>query len=174
MRKNLSIVTILLTIALSVNAQEVYRSEANAFMITLPAGWSAEPGQSAMVDIIARSPESPNISINVVVRESTVFDSLNIESAVDERFKNSIIDQYTKQFTNFVLLENGFTDVGSYRAFYIKYSCAMPEGGLFMAKQYFLINTSKLFIISTGSPEPVYSVHEPTFNEIVNSLKFIL
>jgi hypothetical protein len=156
------------------HAQEVYRSEDNAFMITFPAGWTAEQG-TPPVDVIARSAENPVTSVNIIVRESPAFENLTIETAVDEKFKNSIIEQYSAQFTNFVLIDNGFTDVSSYRAFYIKYTADNSVGtGRLLAIQYFLINSSKLYVISTGSPEADYSLNESMFNEIVSSFKFIL
>jgi hypothetical protein len=154
-------------------SQEVYRSEANAFMITFPAGWTAEQG-TAPVDVIARSADNPVTSVNIIVRESPAFENLTIETAVDDNFKNSIIEQYKVQFINFVLIESGFTDVSSYKTFYMIYTSDLPGGGTFKSKQYFLLNSSKLFIISTGSAEPDYTSIEPAFNEIVNSFKTIL
>lgn len=158
----------------SLISQESYRSEANAFVMTFPAGWTGERGENDVIDVIARDPEKENISVNVVVRQNPAFEGITIEQAVDDKFKQTIMEQYRAQFDNFVMLENGITDMAIYRAFYIKYSCSIPTGGTLIAKQYFLINASKLYIISTGAPEADYPAQESLFNGIVNSFAFIL
>lgn len=173
MRLTLGSIFILIYVFTSFS-QEAYRSEANAFVITFPAGWTGERGSTDIIDVIARDGEKENISINIVVRQNAAFDGITIEQAVDDKFKQTIIDQYTAQFDNFVMLENGITDMAIYKSFYIKYSCDIPAGGKLIAKQYFLINSSKLYIISTGAPEADYPAYEPIFNSTVNSFAFIL
>lgn len=151
-------------------SQEVYRSETNSFMISFPEGWEITK-ISTNIDFIAWY--DVNVNVNVAVKQSTVLKGLTIEEAADENFKNTMIRQYEKEVENFVLLESGIDSAGSHKAFYMKYTGKMPgEDGILMAKQYFLISDSKMYVITTGSPEAGYLFHESMFNEIVSSFKF--
>jgi hypothetical protein len=164
-------IVFLLLITASVLSQQVYESPSNGFKITVPGGWEITKGSTPMVEMVARLSE--NTSINIVIKQSSAFEGLTIEQAADESFKNTLVDQYSKQFENFSLLESGMTDMNTYRAFYFKYSCNNPNGGTLIAKQYFIISSAKLYIVSSGSPEGDYPYNEPVFIEIINSFTLL-
>jgi hypothetical protein len=168
--KQLSIL-ILIFISSPILAQQEYQSDTNSFKITFPSAWTVTKGTQPMVDV-SSTPDGIT-SINIVVRYDPLYADLSIEQLANEEFKASLVSQYEKAFTNFVLVSSGLDSAGTYTFYNFNYSADMPTGGRLLANQYFTLRNSKLYIISTGTPADESLNYETLFSQTLRSFTFV-
>lgn len=165
------LIVFLIFISLPLFAQQEYQSDTNSFKITFPSAWTVTKGTQPMVDV-SSTPDGIT-SINIVVQYNPLYANLSIEQLANEEFKESLVSQYEKAFTNFVLLNSGLDSTGAYTFYNFNYSADMPTGGRLLANQYFTLRNSKLYIISTGTPADESLKNELIFSQALKSFTFI-
>jgi hypothetical protein len=167
LKKILLIVFTVISVSFS---QEQFKSEKYGFEITFPKFWNVKEGTSAMVAVLASSGDIT--SINVVVKENESIGNVTVDEVNIEKFKDDLVSKYSAAFANFKELDYGKTTVNGYNALFFSYNCDIADKVL-KAKQYFIFNNAKMYVISTGCPDLESIQNESMFNDCLNTFKFI-
>jgi hypothetical protein len=170
MINRLTIVSFFL-LSLSCFSQQKFTSDEYGLEITFPDGWNVEKGTQSMVAVIARL--NNTTSINIIVQENDKWKDSRIEDMDKESFRNELEGKYKDHFKNFKTIDFGGTIVNGNNALYFVYNCDL-NNDVIHAKQYFIFNGDKIYVISTGCLESEYTNYfEIPFNECVNTFTFI-
>jgi hypothetical protein len=163
------IILLVLTFVSVSFSQQVFNSAGYEFEITFPDKWDVKEGTTTMVAVIAKYGDFS--SINIVVKENESIGKVTVEDVNIEKFKDDLVSKYKDAFTNFVTVDYGKTIVNGNNAIYFTYNCDVA-GKVLRAKQYFMFNGTRMYVISTGCLETETADYEAAFNNCLNSFKF--
>lgn len=166
---NKKIILLVLTFVSVSFSQQVFNSAGYGFEITFPDKWEVKEGTTTMVAVIAKYGDFP--SINIVVKENESIGKVTVEDVNIENFKDDLVSKYKNVFTNFITVDYGKTAVNGINAIYFAYNCDVADK-VFRVKQYFMFNSTKMYVISTGCLETEAADYEAAFNDCTNSFKF--
>ena len=164
------IVLILLLFVSLVYSQQVFKSDTFSFEITFPNGWDVKEGTTTLLAVIANSGNFNNI--NIVVKENESIGKVGVDDIDIDKFKDELVSNYKEVFSNFKTIDYGKTTINSINTLYFIYNCDIADQTL-RAKQYFLFNNTKMYVISTGCLDSETSVYESVYSDCMNSFKFI-
>jgi len=159
---------IIIIVSFSVS-QQLFRSNTYGFEVTFPDKWEVKEGTTTMVAVVAKYGDYS--SINIVVKENESIGNVTIEDINLEKFKDDLVMKYQSAFTNFKMVDYGKTTINYNNAIYFTYYCDIVDK-ILKAKQYFMFNNSRMYVISTGCLDSEAADYDSMFNDCVNSYKF--